>query len=453
MTTISAQTPPTADIIADLIHRAKALGADAADALALSSKSVAISYRMGTLEDAERSESMAYGLRVMIGQSSATVSTSDPGKDARQTLVERAIAMAKVTPQDPFIGLADPSLFATNRDARGMDLFDGHVFDEAELTDLARTAEEAARAVDGVTNSGGAGANAAHMRMDLMTSNGFSGGYEGSSYSISASVLAGTGTQMERDYDYSAARHFADLDPAETIGKRAGERAVRRLGAERLPTAKLPVIFDPRVSNSLLGHFAQGVNGASIARGSSFLRDKMGEQVFAPGISVIDAPTRKRGLRSRPFDAEGVMVRDLPLIEDGILQSWVLDCATARKLGLQTTGSAMRGLSSAPSPGTSNLYMAAGTTPVADLIGSVSRGFYVTELIGMGVNPVTGDYSRGAAGFLIENGVLTHPVNEMTIAGNLVDMLARAIPADDLSFRYAINAPTLLIDQMTVAGT
>jgi PmbA protein len=448
-----AQSNSAADILADLIERAKKAGADGADALAISDRSIGISYRLGVLEDAERSESTAFGLRVMIGQRSATVSTSDPNPDGRAALVERAIAMARVAPEDPWIGLADPALLARIRNAEGLELHDQNEIDEATLTALAQEAEDAARAVPGVTNSGGAGAGASSMRVDLATSSGFLGGYDGTSFSVSASVLAGEGTAMERDYDFSTARHFADLASAESVGREAGQRTVRRLGARRLPTGSLPVIFDPRVSNSLLGHFAQAVNGAAIARGTSFLLKKMHEPVFAPGIRILDDPRRVRGLGSRPFDGEGLETRPLTLIEDGILQSWVLDCATARKLDLNSTASATRGISSAPGPSTSNLYMEPGTSTPEDLIGSVSRGFYVTELIGMGVNPVTGDYSRGAAGFLIENGQISHAVSEMTIAGNLKEMFATLTPANDLAFRFSTNAPTLLIGRMTVAGT
>jgi PmbA protein len=316
----------------------------------------------------------------------------------------------------------------------------------------AAEAEDAARAVPGVTNSEGAESGWSSTRVQLAASNGFSGGYAVSRHSFSVSVLAGSGTAMERDYDFTSAIAGADLrDPAE-VGRKAGERAVRRLNPRKVATAQVPVVYDPRVSGGLIGSFANAVNGAAIARGTSFLKDKMGSRVFAAGIQIIDDPLRKRGLRSKPFDGEGLPTTRRAIIEDGVLQSWFLDLATARQLRLTSTGNAARGTGAPPSPAPTNLYLAAGKLSPQDLIADIKQGFYVTELIGMGTNLVTGDYSRGAAGYWIENGEIAYPVSEVTVAGNLKDMYARLVPASDLEFRYGTDAPTVRIDGMTVAG-
>lgn len=440
------------NVIADLVTRARAAGADAADAIGLSQRSVSVSYRLGAVEELERSEDIRFGLRVLIGGRQAVVSSSDPKRAARAMLAERAVAMARSAPDDPNAGLAESTDLADGSVPPDLDLFDASWLEEDRLKALASKAEDAARAVDGVTNSLGAGASQSERGVALATSHGFEGVYKASSFAVSASVLAGEGTAMERDYAYADRRHFSDLEPAADIGRLAGERAVARLGSRRIESAKVPILFDPRVAGSLLSHFAMAVNGGAVARGTSFLKDKMGQPVFAPGIRVIDDARLPRGLRSRPFDGEGVGTQSLALVEDGRLESWILSAATARQLGLETTGHANRGLTAPPSPGSTNLYLAPGKTARADLIGSVERGFYVTELIGQGVNPVTGDYSRGAAGFWIENGALSYPVSEVTVAGNLKAMFASLEPASDLEFRYAVNAPTVRIDGMTIAG-
>lgn len=452
MSSVAEKQDSLEDILAHLIEAAMKAGADAADAMASSSRALSASVRLGALEDIERAESAACGLRVFIGKQQATLSSADSSRAAREALVERAIAMAGVAPADPHAGLAEAGRLARGHDPASLDLADEDDLDEARLKALALEAEDSARAIQGVTNSGGAGASSSRYRLALMTSHGFSGSYQGTSFSVSASVLAGAGTAMERDYAFSTARHIEDLERADAIGREAGERATGRIGAGRLPTGRMPVLFEPRVANSLLGHFAQAINGAAIARGTSFLGDRLGEPVFAPGIMIYDEPTRRRGLRSRPFDAEGVKAEALTLIEDGVLKSWLLDSATARRLGLQTTGSAARGLGSAPTPGSSNLWLAPGTASPDELIADIKHGFYVTELIGMGVNPVTGDYSRGASGFAIENGAIAGPVSEITIAGNLMEMFRTLVAASDLIFRHAVNAPTLLAPQMMVAG-
>jgi PmbA protein len=358
--------------------------------------------------------------------------------------------MAKVAPEDPYCGLADDILSAP--DAQGLELDDGRTFTTEELFALAKRAEDAARGTPGITNSEGGGAGWDHTSVVLGTSAGFRGAYTSGSHSLSVSVLAGDGLNMERDYDYTAARYFADLEAPETVGKRAAEFALRRLNAKKVKSGKVPVVFDPRVGNSLLGHFASAINGAAIARGTSFLKDRLGKKVFGDGIEVIDDPRRRRGLRSRPFDAEGAAAEALTLIEGGTLTTWLLDTATARQLGLKSNGRASRSVGAPPFPGSTNLYMAAGTASPAELMADITKGFYVTELIGMGVNGVTGDYSRGAAGFWIENGEIAYPVSEITVAGNLKEMLLHLTPANDLEFRYGTNVPTLRVDGMMLAG-
>jgi PmbA protein len=413
------------------------------------SVSQSVEVRDGQVEESERAEGNDMGLRVLVGRRQAVVSTNDL-KDSVDTLAERAVAMAKVTPEDQYAGLADKDLLA--RTIPDLDLVDRDLPDVTSLERAARRAEEAGRAVQGVSKSGGASASAGIGGMVLVTSHGFSGAYLGSRHSISMQAIAGEGTAMETDYDFTSALHGADLDPPERIGRSAGERAVARLNPRKVSTRKVPVVFDPRVAGSLVGHLASAINGSSVARKTSFLRDKLGQKLFASGIHIIDDPLRPRGLRSRPFDAEGVATTRMSLVEDGVLKTWILDCATARELGLKTTGHAQRGASSTPSPGASNLHLAPGARSPDDLVADIADGFYVTDLIGMGVNMVTGDYSRGAAGFWIENGKRSYAVSEVTIAGRLLDMFQTLTPANDLEFRYGTNAPTLRVEGLTIAG-
>jgi PmbA protein len=366
------------------------------------------------------------------------------------TLAERAVAMARIAPEDKYAGLADPALLA--KDFPELDLLDPNLPSVEELERRARTAEAAALAVKGVNKSGGASASAGIGGMVLVTSTGFCGAYLRSSQGISMSAIAGEGTGMERDYDFTSTIHGADLAAPEHVGKSAAERAVARLGPRKVATCKVPVVFDPRLSSSLVGHLIGAINGASIARKTSFLKDKMGERLFDEGVSIVDDPLRVRGLRSQPFDAEGVAVKPLSFIENGVLTSWVLDSSTARELGLVTNGRAHRGVSSSPSPGAFNLHMTAGKSTPAELMSDIKEGFYVTELIGSGVNSVTGDYSRGAGGFWIENGKLSYAVSEVTIAGHLLDMFKSLTPANDLEFKHGVNAPTVRIEGLTVAG-
>ncbi len=441
----------TLNLLSDLIEAAQKAGADSADAVAVEAISRSVSWREGKLEDAEGSEGQDIGLRVLIGKRQAMVSTSDRSPDSLKQLVTRTIEMAKAVPEDPYCGLADSALLHTGPNAE-LELADSSDVDTDTLKSWAAEAEDAARAVNGVTNCDGAGASAGSWGITLATTGGFAGHYRGTSFSTSISAVAGSGTGMERDYDYSSARFISDLDSPATIGHNAGTRAVKRLNPEKLSSGTMPVIFDPRVSNSLLGHFAGAISGTSVARGSSFLRDKMGAQIFGSDIDIIDDPFIVRGLKSRPFDGEGVTVNTKKLVDAGVLTSWTLNSATAQQLDLQTTGHASRGTCNAPGIGLSNFYMAAGDITLSELMADIKDGIYITELIGMGVNPVTGDYSRGAAGFRIQNGILTHPVSEITIAGNLMDMFARAIPANDLAFKYGVNAPSIRINDMMVAG-
>lgn len=440
------------NLLEDLVKRAQAAGADAADAVLFEGQSEHLSWRLGKLEDTERSENQDLGLRVFMGKRQAIVSSTDLSPATLDILVERAMDMARVAPEDPWCGLGDAADLARPPFAE-LDLFDPTEVTGDMLREQARAAEEAALAVEGVSNSEGAGASWSASRFTLVTSTGFSGSYRTSSQGVSVSVLAGQGTAMERDYDFSSARHWQDLESPELVGQRAGIRAVRRLNPKKPRTARIPVVFDPRVSRSLIGHLAGAINGQSIARGTSFLKDRMGAAIFASGITVTDDPLRRRGLSSRPFDGEGAATRPLDLVADGVLKSWVLDSASARQLGLRSTGHARRGTSGPPGPGTSNFFMAPGKVTPRELMADIRDGFYVTELIGMGVNGVTGDYSRGAAGFWIENGEIAYPVSEMTIAGNLVDMFKALTPADDLEFRYGTDAPTLRVEGMTVAGS
>jgi PmbA protein len=438
------------DLAERLVAAARRAGADAADAIAVRGVSLSVDVRDGAVEESQRAEGDDVGLRVLVGNRQAVVSTNDIKADGLESLAERAIAMARAAPEDRFAGLADPALLA--RDFAALDLVDPDMASVDVLEKRAHEAEAAALAVKGVTKSGGASASTGIGGMVLVTSHGFRGATISSNHSIAMSAIAGDGTRMETDYDYSSTLHAADLESAEKIGRSAGERAVQRLKPRKVTTRRVPVVFDQRISGSLVSHLASAANGGAVARKTSFLRARRGEQIFAKGIDIIDDPLRKRGLRSRPFDAEGVAPRLLKIVADGVLQTWLLDSATARELNLQTTGHAARSVSSTPSPGPSNLHLTAGAKSPQELIGEIKDGFFVTSLIGMGVNLVTGDYSRGASGFWIENGELTYPVSEVTIAGQLLEMFKNLTPANDLVFRYGTNAPTLRVEGLTVAG-
>jgi PmbA protein len=438
-------------IIEQVLNYATQAGADAADAMVANSVDLSVACRMGQQEELERSESSGVGLRVWVGQRSASVSTSDMRDASLKQMAQRAVDMARVATEDPYATLAPESLLARNFPE--LQLADTHEPDAPTLQRMALQAEDTARAVQGITNSEGADCSYGKSFVELATSHGFYGSYTDTSFSFSVSVLVGTGEGMERDYDYAVARFMADLPTPESIGQSAAEKALKRLNPRKKNTCQVPVVYDPRVSRSLIGAFAGAINGSSIARGTSFLKDAMGTAVFPKGITIVDDPHRMRGLASQPFDAEGVACSKRVMVADGVLESWFLDCRSAAKLGLTTTGHAARGLGGNPSPSSTNLYMEAGKDSPEALIAEIKDGFYVTETFGMGVNLITGDYSQGASGFWIEKGKIAYPVSELTVAGKMRDMFANITPANDVVFRYGTNAPTIRVDGMTVAGT
>jgi PmbA protein len=445
-------SPDQARTVAEeLVERGLRAGASAADALYAGDRSASVQVRLGKLEDVGRSEGEQVGLRLFIGQRSATVASSDLSSEALGILVERCLAMAREAPEDPYAGLAPPELLQRGQ-APELDSFDPLEPDPSELRGRALEAEQAALAVRGVTNSSGGGASASASIIGLATSDGFSGAYQGTAHSSSATMIAGEGAAMQRDHAWHSARHLADLEPAAEIGRKAGERAVARLNPSRPRPGRYPVLFDPRVSSSLLGHFAGAISGSSIARRTSFLQDKLGEPVFAPGVTIVDDPLRIRGLRSRPFDGEGVAVSRQEIVSNGRLARWIAESASARQLGILPTGHAARGVGGSPSASPSNLYLAAGQRTREELLSAFPEALLVIELIGQGVNSVTGDYSRGAVGFMVRNGEIAESVSEITIASNLVEMFATMEPGSDLEFRRGIDAPTILVPGMTVAA-
>ena len=439
------------DRAAALIDFARQAGADAADAVYSGEASETVQVRLGALEDVERSESEHLGLRVFVGKGSASIGSSDLSDLALKELASRAVAMARLAPEDRYAGLA-PEERLLSGPLPELDLADSAEPGPAQLRLLALAAEDAARVVPGVTNSEGAGASAGGRSLALVTSHGFAGSYGGTSRQISATMIAGEGGNMQRDYGWRSAHHLADLPGPEEIGKLAGDRAVARLDPGRVKSCVMPVVFDPRVGGSLIGHLAGAISGNAIARRASFLLDKDLAQVFAKGIEVIDDPLRQRGLSSRPFDGEGLPVGPRKLVEDGRLTGWLMDSAAARQLGGEPTGHAVRGAGGSPGVGASNVHLAAGSLSLAELIADIAEGVLVTELIGQGVNPVTGDYSRGASGFRIVNGEIAGPIAEFTVAGNLLDMFAQLTPANDLEWYRGVNVPTIRVDGMTVAG-
>lgn len=435
------------DSVLALVEAARRAGADAADAVAVRGRSSGVSVRMGKVENTSASESDDIALRVFVGKRIASVSAaanSDPAE-----LAARAVAMAKVSPEDPYRQLADQAQLA--RTIRDLDLYDQTIVSADELRAQALALEEAALAVPGVTNSSGAGAGAGFGGLVLATSNGFVGNYVASRFSRSVSAIAGEGTRMERDYDYSSRIHYSELEDAAAIGRTAGERAVRRLNPRKLKTGAVNVVFDPRMARGIAGHIAGAINGAAVARKTSFLRDRMGGAVASAAITVTDDPLRLRGQASRPFDGEGLEGEPLVMIDKGVLNHWFLSIADANELGLRSNGRGSRGGSSV-SPASTNLAIEPGDVSPEQLMRDIGSGFYVTELIGHGVDMVTGEYSRGASGFWFENGELAFPVSEVTIASNLKDMLMRLVPANDIDRNFATAAPTLAVEGMTLAG-
>lgn len=436
------------DTAARLIAAAKKAGADAADAAVVRSLGRSVDVRLGKVEDTESSESEDLALRVFVGQRVATVS-ADVHADIDR-LAERAVAMAKVSPEDRYASLAERERLAPD-DGLDLDLYDPTALPSERMVEEALALEDAARAVSGVTNSGGASVSAGASGLVLVTSEGFVGEKMRSGFSRSVSVIAGEGTAMERDYDFDSRIHYGDLDPAEQIGRSAGERVVRRLNAGKVATGSYPIVFDPRVARGLIGSLVGAINGAAIARKTSFLMNRMGEPVLPASVTILDEPLLTRRPGSRPFDGEGVRGETMALVENGILKNWILDTATAKELGLTTNGRAARS-SGGVSPSSTNVSVSPGTMTPEELIAETGNGIYVHELIGQGTNLVTGDYSRGATGYMIENGRLTRPVSEFTIAGNLKDMLLGLTLANDLDTRFSLVAPTLRVERMTVAG-
>jgi PmbA protein len=434
-----------------LIDRAVRAGGDAGDAVYLANSSESVSVRLGVLEDVERSENEHIGLRVFVGQGAASIGSTDLSDQALDELAARAVAMARAAPPDQYAGLAPEERLLRAAPA-DLDLVDPGERPPAVLRDIAHEAEDAARAVAGVTNSEGAGVSASRSVVALATSHGFSGGYAATGHSLSASVIAGEGGSMQRDYAWRSARHAGDLLAPAEIGRRAGNRAVARLNPGKLKSGPMPVVFDPRVGNSLVGHLIGAISGSAIARRSSFLLEKLEAQLFDSAITILEDPLRRRGLRSRPFDGEGLPTGPRALVEKGRLTGWLMESASARQLGLAPTGHASRGPSGAPGVGASNVVLSPGSCTAAELIADIADGVFVTELIGQGVNAVTGDYSRGASGFRIVNGEIAGPVAEFTVAGNLIDMFAALTAASDLEIHRGIDVPTLRVDGMSVAG-
>lgn len=443
-------TPDRLGLLDDLVGRAKKHGADGAAAVVYDDRSLSIGWRLGKLEEVERSESIDIGLRVYVGQKLASASTTDPDPAALDALAERLVAMAQVAPQDPHAGLADPDQIAAS--FPDLDAEDPVEPSAERLTEMARAAEEAALAVDGITNSEGGSAGWGRTSVSLMTTAGFAASAAGTGQSIGISVLAGQGTGMERDYDYTRAVFGADLDDPVTVGRNAAQRTLRRLNPRKVESQAAPVLFEPRMAASLLRHLSGAINGAAVARGTSFLKDRMGEKLFGDGIVVLDDPLRRRGPNSMPFDGEGILPEPLKVIDDGVLTTWFLDLHSARQLGLKTNGRASVGLGGVPSPRATNLMLQPGTATPQDLMADVKSGLLITSMFGANVNGTTGDYSCGVAGLWIENGEPAFPVSELTVAGNLIDMWGRLTPADDLIVRDGTDSPTVRVDGMTVAG-
>ena len=446
-------TQSLADLTQAMLDAAKRAGADRADAIAVDGTSVSIDVRGRALEQAERSEGVDIGLRVLVGQRQACVSSSDTKPDTLIQVAERAVAMAKEAPEDPYAGLADASQLATNFDTASLELFDPSAEpDPAALQDNAMRAEAAALRNPGISQVQQASAGYGRRRIHLSATNGFSAGYARSDRAISCVAISGEGTDMERDHDYDSRVFQADLRDAGDIGTIAAQRAVERAGARKPKTGAYPVLFDERIASGLIGHLLQAVNGTMVARGSSWLRDALGEQVLPKELSIVENPHRKRVPGSKLFDAEGLATSQRAIVDGGVLTGWTLDLANARKLGLQSTANAARGTSAPPSPSLTNIALTQGSQSRADLIAQMGTGLLVTSMIGSTINPNTGDYSRGASGFWVENGEITHAVNECTVAGNLRDMLMSIIPANDARTHLSRVVPSLLVEGMTLAG-
>ncbi len=437
-------------ITSDVVAMALKAGASSADAIAISARSQDVSLRHGVIEEFEQSESQDVGLRVFVGQSAALIGGSVLTRDGLQRLVERAIAMAKLATADSFAGIASEDQLV--RDVRDLDLVSKTELNMDQLKALALRAEDAALAVQGVSRSNGASASASRRHVAMAASNGFARAWERTSFGTSASVVAGEGTAMERDYDGHGATHFEDMDQPEKIGKTAGERAIARLNPRKIASQTVPVIYDRRVASSLFAHFLGGISGAAIARGTSFLKQDLGKSVFAAGVTLVENPHRLRGPSSRAFDGEGLPTVQRNIIDKGIVTTWIMDLRASRQLGLAPTGHGARGLTSPPGATPSNLHVEAGSRSPGDMMRDMGTGLLVTEFIGSTINMVTGDYSRGASGFWIENGEIAYPVSGITVAGNLRNMFAALEPASDLIFRGGMNVPSCYLGEMTIAG-
>jgi len=438
------------NLLYDIIQKTKTQGADHADVILIKSTMQSIKRRSGQSESLERSEAQDLGLRILIGKKQTIVSTTDFSRDQLDIFIEQAIARVKLVPDDPYCGLATAEQTSTN--VPNLNLYDESEPDIKTMIGFADEADEHAQQVKGITNSDGATSSWSKSHIYYAASNGFLADYKSSSFSLSSCVLAGEGVDMERDYDFTSGKFLSDLESAAAIGTAAGQKTIKRLNPRKALTKAVPVVFDPRVGNGLVSALASAVSGSAITRGTSLLKESMQTQVFNKGISIIDDPFILKGMRSRPFDGEGLAPQKMALIDKGVLKTWLLDLSSARQLGLNPTGHASRSPSSLPHPGSSNLYLEAGDLCVADLISDIKEGFYVTDLMGHGVNIVTGDFSRGASGFWIKNGQISYPVNGATIAGNLKTMWLNTTAANDLEFKYGINSPTLRVETMTVAG-
>lgn len=439
------------NLIADVVAQALKAGADQAEVVGAERQAMSINVRLGALEEVEREESRDLSLRVFVGRRHATVSGSDISPAARAKLVERAVAMAKLAPEDPYAGLAEPDRYATGPFVE-LDLYDATEPTPEALEDMARAAEDAARAMPKIANSEGGQATTSKSTWRLVTSNGFSGLHRASGFSVGAAVVAGEGEEMEMGYDGRSARWQGDLPSPAAIGAEAGRRAASRLGARKIASTTAPVIFENRLATSLIGPLIGAISGTAIARGNSFLKDKLGAQVFAKGINIIDDPHKVRGLGSSPFDDEGVANRLWSLIDDGVLTTWLMNTSSARQLGLASTGHASRGSAGPSGVGTSNLTLQPGAVDQAGLMGEAGAGLLVTSMFGPSLNGNTGDWSVGCSGFWFEGGAVAYPVNEITVAGNLIDIYARLIPGSDLEIRGSANSPSILVDALAIAG-
>jgi PmbA protein len=439
------------NLLHDVVAAALKAGADAAEVVMAERQALSVTVRLGELEEVEREESRDLGLRVFVGRKQAAVSGSDISSAARARLIERAVAMARMAPDEPYAGLAPE-----DRLAKGpfpdLDLFDETLPTPDDLEAQARIAEASARAVGGVTNSDGGSAAWSQGAWRLVTSTGFSGLHRASGFSIYASAVAGEGSDMQSGGEGRSTRWRADLPAADWIGDQAGRRAVAQLHPRKIHSVTAPVIFENRLATALIGPLLGAISGPAIARGTSFLKDKLGQAVFSPAVTITDDPHRPRGLASTPFDDEGVANAKRNLIDAGVLTTWLLNCASARQLGLESTGHASRGLAGPPGVSAANVTLLPGEKTRAELMKDAGAGLLVTSTFGPSLNGNTGDWSMGVSGLWFENGELAYPVNEITVAGNLIDLYQRMIPGSDLEFRGSANAPSILIDAMPISG-